>query len=66
MDREVVKKLIQDQLNSESITSELRKVLDDNSFRNKMLTDFTELQTLLGGPGASQRAAEIIVKDLNQ
>ncbi|MBL0342490.1 MAG: lipid-A-disaccharide synthase [Bacteroidetes bacterium] len=66
MDREVVKELIQDDLNAKSITNELNKLLNNTAFRNKMLEDFSELKMLLGGPGASKRAAQIIVNRQNK
>lgn len=61
MNRPVVTELIQDDLKTENIVSELKKILSGNS-REKMLADYDELREKLGGKGASNHAAEIIVK----
>ncbi len=61
MDKEIVKELIQEDLNTQNLVSELQKILSGNS-REKMLNNFSELQKKLGGKGASDHAAEIIVK----
>lgn len=60
MDREVVKELIQNDLNTNNLVSELKKILEGNS-RDNMLNDFSELRKILGGSGASDVAADIIV-----
>lgn len=64
MDRPVVRELIQDDLNCEFIQAELDKLLGDTSARKQMLDDYDQLRGLLGGTGASLRAAEIVVADL--
>ena len=60
MDQEVVKELIQSQLNTENLVDELQKILEGPK-RNKMLQDYELLREKLGGKGASNHAAEIIV-----
>ncbi|MFB0966802.1 MAG: lipid-A-disaccharide synthase, partial [Cloacibacterium sp.] len=60
MDREVVKELIQNQLNTENLVDELQKILEGPK-RDKMLQDYELLREKLGGKGASNHAAEIIV-----
>ena len=59
MDREVVKELIQKELNTENLVKELNLILGEN--REKMLNDYVILREKLGGKGASANAAEIIV-----
>ena len=59
MDREVVKELIQKELNTKNLVEELNLILGEN--REKMLNDYKILQEKLGGKGASVNAAEIIV-----
>lgn len=63
MDREVVKELIQNELNSKNLTIELTKILNDPT-RSKILNDYKELRKKLGGAGASERTAELLVEDL--
>ena len=60
MDREVVKELIQNDLNIVNIKSELDKILYNDSARDKMKEDYLLLKEKLGGKGASARAAKII------
>ena len=61
MDKEVVKELIQNDLTTENINSELEKILNPGQ-REKILNEYEKLNLLLGGEGASERAAEIITK----
>jgi len=61
MDREVVKELIQNELNTQNLVKELNFIVEGEK-RNKMLQDFTLLKEILGGKGASEKAAELIVK----
>ncbi len=63
MDKEVVKELIQDELNKKNIHSELLKILTPN-VRQNLLKQYDLLEERLGGEGASRRVAELIFKDL--
>ncbi len=62
MDREVVKELIQHNLTTENLVSELRKILVEN--RAEILNDYELLREKLGSHGASENAAEIIVNTI--
>ena len=64
MGKEVVKELIQDELNEESIFTELTKILSEKQ-RTIILKDYEELRKKLGGSGASKRAAELIFNGLS-
>ena len=44
---------------------ELRAILHGGSKRGKMLADFGELKTIIGGPGASERFAARMVAELH-
>lgn len=61
MDREVVKELIQEELNVKNLTRELNQLLNNEQVKLKLQTDYTELKEKLGQSGASERAAKIIV-----
>lgn len=61
MDREIVTELIQQQLNTDNLVREL-KLLIEGDARQKMLDEFELLRQKLGGRGASDQAADIIVK----
>lgn len=60
MDREVVKELIQDEFNEKQLRLELEKILSEKN-RNKILNDYQLLKQKLGGEGASEKTAKLIV-----
>ena len=60
MDKEIVKELIQNELNEVNLKIELDKLLK-NDTRAKMLSDYVELKEKLGGSGASKKAAELMI-----
>ncbi len=62
MNEEVVKELIQNDMNKESIKSELNRLLNDTNYRNRMIEKFRELRQNLGDKGASVRVAEAMYK----
>lgn len=64
MDREIVKELIQAELNPRQVKAELMKILESDE-REKMLESFEELKIRLGGEGASFNAASVIHGFLN-
>jgi lipid-A-disaccharide synthase len=66
MDRPVVKELIQSSLNQHNITRELDHLLNNESVRQEMISNYTELEDRLGGPGASARAANLMLKYLTE
>lgn len=61
MDREVVKELIQNDLNTNNLVNELKKILETEK-RFEVFKDYELLREKLGGKGASENAAEIILK----
>ena len=62
MKREVVKELIQNDLSTKNLRTELSKIVD-GAERERMLSDYKLLKEKLGGKGASQLAAKLIVKN---
>lgn len=60
MDQKIVTELIQSDLNTENLVQELNLILEDGD-RKKMLQNFVLLREKLGGKGASDKAAEIII-----
>lgn len=62
--REAVRELVCAKLDIDDAAAELRSILKGGSKREKMLSDFAELNSLIGGAGASQRFATEIVKTL--
>ena len=60
MDKEVVKELIQDDLDESHLKTELDKILNLSN-QYLMREEFRKLKVILGSKGASERSAEIIV-----
>ncbi|MCD6555945.1 MAG: lipid-A-disaccharide synthase [Bacteroidales bacterium] len=65
MHNEIIKEFIQYDMTVKNITEELKLIIEDNVYRNTMLLNFARLREILGGKGASDRTAEIIVENLN-
>ncbi len=66
MDREVVRELIQGDLNPAKLHRELADILV-TGYRNEVVRkDYAELRGILGGGGASERVAADIVKNINR
>ncbi|MCL9806534.1 lipid-A-disaccharide synthase [Flavobacterium amniphilum] len=65
MDQEVVTELIQDECNQKRIKEELTRILNPEH-RSSLLEKYSELETKLGGKGASATTAKLIVSALKQ
>lgn len=65
MDQEIVKELIQDDLNEGQLKAELSKLLDA-SYQLNLKNAYHELRNKLGGKGASERAAQHIIQFLSK
>ncbi|BAO55437.1 lipid-A-disaccharide synthase [Nonlabens marinus] len=63
MDRPVVKELIQNEFNKKNLKSELQQLLDSEQ-RNRIFTDYYNLEKKLGGVGASEKTAQLIYKSI--
>lgn len=66
MGREVVRELIQEDLVPERLAAELDRLINDGQHRDRLLHDLASLRQVLGGPGASARAAGLVWKSLQQ
>ncbi|MGB5666194.1 MAG: lipid-A-disaccharide synthase [Maribacter sp.] len=62
MDKEVVKELIQNNLNTKNLKQELAKIIDGPA-RKSQLDAYNLLEEKLGGIGASEKAATLIVEN---
>ena len=65
MDQEVVTELIQEECNTKNIKSELQKILTTD-YRKALLANYALLEDKLGGGGASQKTAQLIVRSLSK
>lgn len=63
VNREIVKELIQEDCNTEKLGEELSKILSGTG-REQMLADYEELMEKMGKPGASEKAAQLMIKYL--
>jgi lipid-A-disaccharide synthase len=61
MDQEIVKELIQDAVTPTELTRELNKILHDEGYIKQLKQHYEELKNKLGGPGASEKTAALIV-----
>lgn len=66
LERESVAEIIQSDLDIARAERELRAILTGGEKRDRMLSDFEELRTVIGGPGASDRFARRIVEFLRR
>ena len=64
LDKEVVTELIQASFNSKRLTKELSSILNGGK-REEQFVAYHELEAKLGGPGASQKVAELIYNSIN-
>ena len=64
--KEVVKELIQDELTSENIANELKKILPNSEKRENQLLDYQMIKKSLGDVGASKKTGRRIVELLNK
>ena len=62
LDKEVVKELIQEEFNEKNLEDELFKILD-HKHRDQIFDDYYELEQKLGGKGASDKTAKLIIKN---
>lgn len=60
--KEVVQELFGERFSEENITTELKRIIHDKTYRETMLQNYDEMIRILGKPGASIRTAELIVK----
>ncbi len=66
LQRESVAEIIQSDLSIERAERELRAIVVGGAERERMLTDFAELQAIIGGAGASERFAARMVAELRK
>ncbi len=65
LDRMSVQELIEGDLNETRMVNELNTVLQPET-RDRMLKDYDELEAKLGGGGASEKVAELMIEDLSR
>jgi len=64
LDRLCFRELLQDYFTADNVLHEVRRLLEDSWYRDKMLEGYAEIRDSLGGGGASKAVAEAMVKEL--
>lgn len=64
-DREVVKEMIQKDASIEKVSAEVKQILNNESYRNKMLNDYDEIIRTLDTGSASENTARLMLEYLN-
>jgi lipid-A-disaccharide synthase len=62
--KEVVPEFIQHEAKPDAIVKALRLLMEDSPGRDRMISDFDAITSKLGGTGASERAAQAILEEL--
>jgi lipid-A-disaccharide synthase len=65
-DKEVVPEFIQHEAKPEPIANTVRSLMEDASERDRMISDFDSIIGKLGSGGASEKAAQTIIQELNE
>lgn len=65
-DKEIVQELVADRMTLGNITASLRDILPGGKGRETMLTEYERMNQILGGEGASQKAAQEMVSILKK
>lgn len=64
--REIVTELVADGMTVENVERHLAEILPGGKRREQMLSDYEEMNQILGGPGASERAAKEMINALKK
>ena len=58
--KEIIQELVASRFTQENLENELRRLLEDDSYRNEMLKEYSNLWHILGNNSAAETAAEYI------
>lgn len=64
VDRLAFKELIQDDCTAENIVSEVRSLIEDHAYREKMMAEYGKIKEALGGTGASEAVAADMIRSV--
>lgn len=65
VDRLAFKEFIQDDCNAEKLIVEIRSLIEDKYYRERMLSEYSDIRNALGGSGASAAVARSMISILN-
>ena len=66
INRLAFKEFLQENFTVENVLAEVKRLLDDESCRSAMLSDYAEVRALLGGTGASRAVAKSMIAELSR
>ena len=64
VDRFAFNEFIQDDCNPDALVKEIRDLIEDPERRSKMLSEYAEIRSALGGSGASSAVAKAMIEEL--
>ena len=64
LDRGAFQELLQEGFTTDRLTAEVRRLIEDADYRNRMLADYARVRELLGGTGASEAVAGAMIGEL--
>lgn len=65
IDRSAFRELIQDDFNCKEVAKEVRRLIEDEAYREKMSADYSDIRTALGSSGASLKIAGAMIDALD-
>ena len=64
LDRYAFRELLQERFTVPNLLEELARLTQDEAYRARMMADYEDIRTLLGGSGASRAVAAAMIQDL--
>ena len=66
LDRLAFRELIQEDFTAEAVSAEVRRLVEDAPYRERMLADYADIRQSLGGSGASRAVARAMIERIKQ
>lgn len=66
IDKGAFREFIQDDCNPDKILAEVRSLIENEDYRNRMLNDYADIRKALGGSGASAAVAGAMIEELKK
>ena len=66
VDRLAFKEFIQNDCNADALVTEIRELIENQERRQKMLNEYAEIRSALGGSGASSAVAKSMIEELKK
>ena len=64
--REAFRELVQEAFTPEAASDEVRRLVEDTPYRERMRSDYAEIRRLLGGSGASRAVARAMIEEIRK